>query len=71
MILDGNILRAEDGAVLKRKGTNEIYGEEISLGYSYYRDGVRLDEPHLDTMDDFEEIIEPEVALQIITGQNE
>ena len=72
MILDGNILRAENGAVLKRKGTNEIYGEEISLGYSYYKDGVKLAEPHLDTIDDFEEVLDAETALEIITnGGNE
>ena len=54
---------AEPGMVFRRKGTNEIYGEEIWLGYSYYRDGQKLEEPHLDVPEDFEEIPEPEETL--------
>ena len=54
---------AEPGMVFRRKGTDEIYGEEIWLGYSYYRGGQKLEEPHLDVPEDFEEIPEPEETL--------
>lgn len=57
---DITILNADKGMVLKRKNSNEIYGKEISLGKSYYLDGVLLPEPHIDVPEDFEEIPNPE-----------
>lgn len=60
MKLEGNHLTADNGKILRRKGTEEIFGEEIWLGYSHYIDGVKLAEPHLDVPDDFEEIDDPE-----------
>lgn len=54
------VLIASEGKVLKRKNSQDIFGKEIALGYSYYIDGMKLNEPHLDTVDDFEEIDEPE-----------
>lgn len=75
MIIDGNHITAEEGKVFRRKGTDEIFGNEIFLGYSYCIEGVVLDTPHLDTPEDFEEIddysdeaITAEDALNIITG---
>ncbi len=68
MIIEGNVIKAENGATLKRKNSNEEYGDEYSLGYCYYIDGVKLDEPHLDTPEDFEEVLPAEEALEIITG---
>lgn len=56
MTQESNVLRASKGKVLKRKGTEEIFGREIYLGYSYYIGGVKLEEPHLDVADDFEEV---------------
>ena len=61
---------AEPGTVFRRKGTNEIYGEEIWLGYSYYRDGQKLEEPHLDVPEDFEEIPEPEDMIPLEGEEN-
>lgn len=69
MIIEGNTIKAENGAVLKRKNSEELYGEEYTLGYSYYKDGQRLATPHLDTPEDFEEVLESAEALNIITGQ--
>lgn len=54
------LIKAEEGKVLRRKGSKFIYGEELSLGYSYFIDGVKLDEPHFDVPEDFEEIDIPE-----------
>ena len=53
-----NIIKASEGKVFKRKEDGQIYGKEISLGYSYYIGGVKLKEPHLDIPEDFEEIDE-------------
>ena len=60
MIIEGNKIIAEEGMVFKRKNSNEIYGNEIYLGKSYYLDGVLLPEPHTDVPEDFEEIPDPE-----------
>ena len=72
MIQEGNKIIAENGKVFRRKNTNDYYGSEIYLGYSYYINGVKLDEPHLDVPEDFEEVdsleeIDDSKALQIIT----
>lgn len=55
-----NHLMAESGMVLRRKGTNDIFGSDIYLGYSHYIDSIKQDPPHLDVPEDFEEIPEPE-----------
>lgn len=80
MIIDGNLIIADVGKTFRRIGTNEILGNELTLGYSYYIEGVLQDPPHLDVPEDFEEIDEPEPveeediraeeALEIITGKN-
>ena len=54
------IIKADTGKVFRRKDTNDIYGNEMSLGYSYYINGVKLDKPHLDIPEDFEEIEQTE-----------
>lgn len=74
MTINGNHIIAYEGKVLRRIGDTFIYGKEIFLGYSYYINGVKLDEPHLDTPEDFEEIDDTEEitdteALNIITGR--
>ena len=82
-IKDVTVLIADEGKVLRRIGTDEIFGKEMWLGYSYYINGVRQNPPHLDVQSDFEEIDEPEPeiepepepeisdteALNIITGR--
>ena len=59
MIIEGNHIIADEGKVFRRKGTDEVFGEDIYLGYSYYIEGVLQDTPHLDTPEDFEEIPMP------------
>lgn len=54
-----NTIKADEGKVFRRISDGQIYGKEISLGYSYYINGVKLAEPHLDTPEDFEQIDEP------------
>ena len=54
-----NKIIADEGKVFRRIVDGQIYGKEISLGYSYYINGVKLSEPHLDVPEDFEQIDEP------------
>ena len=56
MRTEDNRIIAEEGKVFRRKGTDEVFGNEIYLGYSYYINGIKLEEPHKDVPDDFEEI---------------
>ncbi len=53
------VITAQEGKVFRRKEDGMIYGKEINLGYSYFIGGVKLQEPHLDVPEDFEEIDEP------------
>lgn len=57
---DSSHIIAEEGKVFKRKSDGLIFGDEILLGYTYYINGEKLDEPHLEVPEDFEEIDTPE-----------
>ena len=50
---------ADEGKVFQRKSDGFVYGKEIYLGYTYYIGGKKLDEPHLEVVEDFEEIDAP------------
>lgn len=52
-------LTASEGKVLRRIEDGNIFGNSISLGYSYYIGGKKLDTPHKDVPEDFEEIDDP------------
>ena len=56
---DVTVITADEDKVFRRKGTEDIFGNEIWLGYSYYIGGVKQDPPHLDVPEDFEEIDAP------------
>lgn len=52
-------LTAGAGRVLRRKEDGTLYGHRVTLGYSWYINGRRLDTPHADVPDDFEEADDP------------
>lgn len=58
-IRDLTVIIAEEGKVFRRIGTNDIFGDEIVLGKSHYINGIKLQEPHIDIPEDFEEIDPP------------
>lgn len=58
-IRDITVITADEGKVFRRKGTEDTFGEEIWLGYSYWINGVKQDPPHHDVPEDFEEIDAP------------
>lgn len=63
-IQDVTVITAEEGKVFRRKGTEDVFGEEIWLGYSHYINGVMQDPPHKDEPEDFEEIDAPEEEIE-------
>lgn len=56
---ENKVIIAEEGKVFRRIADGMIYGNKIFLGYSHYIGGVKLSEPHLDVLEDFEQIDEP------------
>lgn len=56
MTIDGRHIKADKGKVFRRIGTDEIFGDDVYLGYSYYIAGVLQQRPHQDVPEDFEEI---------------
>lgn len=53
------MLTAATGKVLRRIADQFVYGESITLGYSYYIGGKLQSPPHQDVQSDFEEIDKP------------
>lgn len=49
------IIEAEEGKMLVRKSDNKRFGGELSLGFVYYLNDEKLDEPHWETPEDYEE----------------
>ena len=47
---------ADEGKVFKRISDGFIFGNEIYLGYTYYLNGEKLQEPKLEVIEDFEEV---------------
>ena len=47
---------ADEGKVFQRKSDGFIFGNEIYLGFTYYLNGEKLQEPKLEVIEDFEEI---------------
>lgn len=60
---DTSTLTASEGKVLRRKADGMVYGEIIMLGKTWYIGGKRLDTPHDDVPEDFEETEIPHESL--------
>lgn len=58
MRIDGSTIFADEGWILRRKSDKELKGTFLTLGYTYYIGGVKLDEPHLEVPEDYEEVTE-------------
>lgn len=50
---------ADEGKVFKRIADGTVYGSEIFLGKSWYINGEKLETPHDDVAEDFEEVDAP------------
>ena len=57
--MENKIIKASEGKVFRRISDGFIFGNEINLGYTYYLNGEKLEEPLLEFPERFEEIDEP------------
>lgn len=53
-------IKASEGKVFRRISDGAIFGNEITLGYTYYIGGEKLEQPLWETKEHFEEIEEPQ-----------
>ena len=67
--MDKIIIKAQDGKVFRRISDGTLYGKEISLGYTYYLNGEKLEEPLLELPEHFEEIDEPVMEFPEYFGE--
>ena len=58
--IESSLLKADEGKVLRKKSSGEIYGKECHLGYNYYEVGVGLAHPLGLTPSDFDEVDMPQ-----------
>ena len=58
--MEHTTIKAQEGKVFRRKSDGLIFGDEITLGYTYYINGQKLNEPKLEVAEDFEEVDAPE-----------
>lgn len=56
MIINNRKIQAEDGKELMRIADNMRFGSELTLGYTYYIGGVKLDTPKLEMPEDYTEV---------------
>lgn len=54
-------IKASEGKVFRRISDGAIFGNEITLGYTYYIGGEKLDIPLWEIPEHFEEIEEEEL----------
>ena len=57
--MEERLIKASEGKVFRRISDGFIFGNEISLGYTHYLNGKKLEEPLLELPEHFEEIDEP------------
>ena len=53
MIIDGNRIIADEGKLLLRKADNLLFGKELTLGYTWYINGERINPPYLEVPEDY------------------
>ena len=59
--MEKRVIKASEGKVFRRISDGLVFGNEINLGYTYYLNGKKLDEPLLELPEHFEEIDEPTI----------
>ena len=61
--MEKRVIKASEGKVFRRISDGFVFGNEINLGYTYYLNGKKLDEPLLELAEHFEEIDEPIIEV--------
>jgi hypothetical protein len=64
MRIEGNTIYADEGKTLRRKADKLMRGETLTLGYTCYIGGERLNEPRLEIPDDYEEVSEDDLQKE-------
>lgn len=59
MKLENNVIFAAPGKAIRRKSDGFIFGDKVSLGYTFFVNGQKLPTPRKEVMADFEEIDQP------------
>lgn len=62
-------IHADDGKLLVRKSDGHIAGESVTLGYNYYEAGIPLNDPRLETPDDYEEQEKPIILDEEVVNE--
>ncbi len=60
MTIEVNHLIADEGKTLKRISDGWMCGDEIYLGYTYYLNGEKLEEPLLELPEHYTEVDKPQ-----------
>lgn len=55
MTINGNVITAEEGKWLRRISDKQMMGDKLTLGYTYYLGGKRLEEPLLELPEHYED----------------
>ena len=61
MKIEKNIIHADEGKILRRIVDKTIVENKYCLGYIYYLNGIKLQEPKLEVPEDFEEVTEEDI----------
>lgn len=64
MIIEGNTIIADEGKVLRRKDDKLVFGDRLTLGYTYYIGGQKLAEPRLEIPEDYEDLTPEEIQSE-------
>ena len=67
--MENKIIKAQEGKVFRRISDGFIFGNEVSLGYTYYLGGKKLKESLLELPEHFEEIDEPVMEFPEYIGE--
>lgn len=59
MTIEGTLITADEGKLLRRKADQLVYGKSVNLGYTYYLHGAKLVTPFQELPEHFEEIDAP------------
>ena len=69
--MEHSTIKASEGKVFRRIADRVIFGNEITLGYTHYLNGKKLDSQKWEVPSDFEEIDEPKEEVIEETIENE
>lgn len=61
MTINGNTIIADESKVLRRISDRQVFGSEITLGYTWYINGVKLRKPLFELPEHYEEVTQEQL----------